>query len=66
METLTHTNNSVTTEEIAEGTATAGITIILGLSALVGLWGVACMTSAFAEYGVIETFTSWFTAVTLR
>lgn len=38
-------------------------TLILGLSGVVGLWGIACFAGAIYQYGLVGTITGWFSAV---
>jgi hypothetical protein len=40
-----------------------GIGIIAILSALIGTWGVACLISGIAQYGIVEVVKGWISAV---
>jgi hypothetical protein len=40
-----------------------GIGIIAILSALIGTWGVACLISGIAQYGIVDVIKGWISAV---
>jgi hypothetical protein len=40
-----------------------GIGIIGIMSALIGTWGVACLISGIAQYGIVGVIKGWFSAV---
>ena len=54
---MAHTLNNTTantnemTQEVGEGAAQAGTTIILALAGLIGIWGTACMIGAALTNG---------------
>ena len=61
------TKVDITTDSSAQAgidTVSKGSMITMGVvSALVGIWAVACLVSAIAEGGPIELIKGWFTAV---
>lgn len=50
-------------ESVANGSAQVGIGIIALMSALIGTWGVTCLLSGLAQYGVTGMIRGWITAV---
>ena len=51
------------TVNINEGMAQVGTGVILSAAAVIGLWGMTCMASALAQYGINTVVRSWFTAI---
>jgi len=54
--TATHTQEHESIDQI-------GIGIIGVMSALIGTWGVACLISGIAQYGIAGVIRGWFSAV---
>ena len=50
-------------EAMVEGTSQAGITILVALAALVGIWGLACLVGGLADGGATELLRGWISAV---
>ena len=46
-------------EQIEHEASLVGISIIFILSALIGIWGFACLLSGISQHGVVEMFKSW-------
>ena len=51
-------------EALVEGSSQAGITILIALAALVGLWGIACLFGGISESGIMGLVQGWLAAVT--
>lgn len=66
MTATTQNNTTVRTHEqesIANSSAQVGIGIIALLSAMIGTWGVTCLLSGLAQYGITGMIRGWITAV---
>lgn len=66
MATTTKHTTAVKTHEqeaIAHGSAQVGLGVILVLSALIGVWGVACLLSGIAQYGITGMIKGWLSAI---
>lgn len=48
---------------INEGMAQVGTGVIVSAAALIGLWGMTCMVSALAQYGISGVVRGWFAAL---
>lgn len=69
---MTHTLNKTTAnvqeinkEAFGEGASQAGISIIVTLAAVIGVWSVACMIGGLVNAGGVGPLVrAWFSAVT--
>ena len=50
-------------EEMEKGVSQAGMGFMMALAGLIGVWGLACLTSAAAQNGVVELLRGWLGAV---
>ncbi len=50
-------------ESVAQSGDQVGIGIITVLSALIGIWGVACFVGGVSQYGIVGLAKGWLTAV---
>ncbi len=48
---------------VAEGTSEAGMNILTGLAALVGIWGMACLIGGIANSGAMGLIRGFMTAI---
>lgn len=54
----------ITTAKAADQQAAEiGMGVIVAVIALSGLWGAACLLSAFAQYGIVQMAEGWLQAV---
>lgn len=50
-------------KEMTQDVSIVGVSIIVILSALIGLWAVTCLVSGISQSGVIGMVKGWFMAV---
>lgn len=58
--------NAINRHAVIEGTAQAGIIILLALAALAGVWGFACLAGGIMEGGLTELARGFISAVSGR
>ncbi|MCB2183546.1 MAG: hypothetical protein KQH63_16045 [Desulfobulbaceae bacterium] len=50
-------------ESISQSGAQVGIGIIAILSAMIGMWGLACLAGGLSQYGIVGLVKGWISAV---
>lgn len=50
-------------ESISQSSAQVGIGIIAIVSAMIGMWGIACLIGGLSQYGVTGMVKGWLSAV---
>jgi hypothetical protein len=51
-------------EDIAEAASHVGTGTIFNLCAVIGAWGVTCLGSAVAHYGIVAVVKGWLMSIT--
>jgi hypothetical protein len=62
MNATAKTTTTVQTHE-QEAVGQVGIGLIGILSAMIGIWGVACLISGISQYGIVGMIRGWVSAV---
>jgi len=62
MNVTAKTTTTVQTHE-QDSVAQVGIGLIGILSAMIGIWGVACLISGISQYGIVGMIKGWVSAV---
>lgn len=50
-------------DAVSQGSCQVGVGLVTIVSAMIGIWGIACLISGLSQFGVIGMIRGWIAAV---